>query len=256
MEKKANVMVASQLELSKITFSDVKTIAGGPKLIFLNMGNNPFYIQTPELDLPFDSELYNDGGKEGEGKININVSLKGFTEVAVVKDFHDKMCELDEIIKVKASENSVAWFKKAKMSQETVDSLYTNMIRVSKDPETGEPNGKFAPTFRFKVEMKNHDWKCRFFDENKVEIDLTENAVLDLIKMKTKVQALIKCTSVWIAGGKFGCSWKAEQIIVKREKTLDKFAFIDIDDKDDEPDGDQFVNSESDEEEEVVQGKK
>ena len=45
-----------------------------------------------------------------------------------------------------AKENSQAWFKKAKISEETISELYTLQIKVSVDPETGNLTGSDAPT--------------------------------------------------------------------------------------------------------------
>ena len=44
----------------------------------------------------------------------------------------------------------------------------------------------------------------------------------------------MKCNGIWIANGKFGCTWRAEQILVKiPEGGLDDFAII-TDDEDEE----------------------
>ena len=49
------------------------------------------------------------------------------------------LSQFDNLIKKKCIENSVAWHKKKEMSMETVESLYTTMVKVSTDPETGDP---------------------------------------------------------------------------------------------------------------------
>ena len=41
------------------------------------------------------------------------------------------------------------------MSMETVESLYTTMVKVSTDPpKQGNPMGKYPPQFRFKIAIR------------------------------------------------------------------------------------------------------
>ena len=48
------------------------------------------------------------------------------------------------------------------------------------------------------------------------------------------MSVLLKCNGIWIINGKFGCTWKAEQIKVKvPEKAISGYAFRDDDEDDD-----------------------
>ena len=263
---KSMALRPNEVDLSKITFSDVKSMSSGAKMVYVNMNGNSLYVQTPELDTPFDNVFYPDGSDE-QGKIPVNVSLRGFDEDKKVGDFHKMLSQFDNLIKKKCMENSVAWHKKKEMSMETVESLYTNMVKVSTDPETGEPNGKYPPQFRFKIAKRNNKWECRVFDETRTEL---ENPDMEsLLKRGAKIKALLKCTSVWLAGGKFGCSWKAEQLIVNTPKSLDDYAFRSDDEDEEEEETKETVEfvddsseeedeeeEEEEEEEEVVKPKK
>lgn len=252
MAQKSVAMRASEVDVSKLTFSDVKSMTSGAKMVYVNLNGGSLYVQTPELETPFDSVFYPDGS-DSQGKIPVNVSLRGFDQDKKTKEFHDLLQRMDTLIKEKCMENSVAWHKKPKMSMETVESLYTNMVKLSTDPETGEPNGKYPPQFRFKLSKRNDTWECRVFDETKTEIESPD--MESLLKRGSKIKALLKCTAIWIAGGKFGCSWKAEQLIVNTPKSLDDYAFR-SDDEDDEGDSEgktqevEFVEDSSEEEEE------
>jgi len=257
---KTMAMKPKEVQLDRLTFSDVRSLPSGAKMVYINLNNNSLYVQTPELETPFDSVFYPDGSDEN-GKIPVNVSLKGHDESEKIGEFHDMLNKFDELVKSKCIENSVAWLKNKKMSLDTVSQLYTDMVKVSVDPETGEPNGKYPPQFRFKVAKRNNKWECRFYDEHKTPLE--DIQVENLLKRGSKIKALLKCTGLWIAGGKFGCSWKAEQMIVNTPKTLDDYAFR-SDDEDDEGGEDrqatqvEFVedssdDDSSDEEEEVVE---
>ena len=72
----SSALKASQVDLSKITFSAPKTLDNGGKMLFLNYGGgiNPFYITLPEVEVPFDPMYFADN--DTSGKYNIKISLK------------------------------------------------------------------------------------------------------------------------------------------------------------------------------------
>ena len=47
--------------------------------------------------------------------------------------------------------------------------------------------------------------------------------LVNKLKKGSKVKLLIKCMGIWIASGKFGCTWRAEQMIVTTPESLDDF---------------------------------
>ena len=124
-----SVMLAKNFDISKIKFSSIRTLDNGGKMIFLNYGegSTPIFLQTPELELPFDPRYFDDS--KTSGKYSISPSLKGIETNKPVKDFHDKMCEFDEFLKDAAVKNSLAWFKKSKISKEAIESLYTPHVK-------------------------------------------------------------------------------------------------------------------------------
>ncbi len=235
-----SVMHANKFDISNVKLSTVKSLDNGGKMLFLNYGDGiaPIYIQTPELDIPFDPSYFADNDKSG--KYQIKVSMKDMDNNKSLKEFHDKMCEFDQFLKDKAMENRVPWFKNAKMKMDTVESLYTHQVKVSVDAETGEPNGKYPPSFGFKVVKKDGKVLCKIYDNQKKVYDVnneTEDPIsIENVLMKgSKVKAVLKCNGIWLANGKFGCTWRAEQIKVKvPEGGLQDFAILSDSDDEDE----------------------
>ena len=230
--------------------------------MYLNYGASlgHIYLQTPEVSLPFDPKYFADN--ENSGKFSIQVSMKDMEDNPSLQQFHDKLCELDTFLKEKAMENSVPWFKNKKMSMETIESLYTPQIKVSVDPETGEPNGKYPPRFGFKVVKKDGDIQCSVYDNQKTVFDINGKTdepvnITNVLMKGSSVKVVLKCNGVWIANGKFGCTWRAEQIRVKvPEGGLQEFAILsDSDDEGDTVEQDNPTNliEDSDEEEVTVQ---
>ena len=237
-------MKASNVVLSKITLSTPKTLDNGGKMIFLNYdgGMSPLFLQTPEVEIPFDPSYYSDS--DTSGKYQIKFSLKNMEDNPDIKAFHDKIQSLDELLKQKAIDNSVPWFKKKTMTIDTIDSLYSPMIKVSIDAETGEPNGKYPPSFGFKVVKKDNKVLCTLYDKQKNVFDVNKETdspvdILNVLRKGSKIKAVLKCNGVWLANGKFGCTWRAEQVRATiPEGGLKDFAIQ----TDSEDEGDEVVN--------------
>ena len=158
-------------------------------------------------------------------------------------DFHTWATSMDDMLLKKAGENSQAWFRKAKLSDETLKELYTPMVKVSVDPETGEPNGKYPDSFAFKINKRDGKFKdFSIYDATKKVFDIegTTDDPTDITKLIVKgalIKVVLKCNGIWVANGKFGCTWKAEQVRVKvPEGGLKEFAIMS--DSDDEGDDD------------------
>ena len=245
----SNAMKPCDIDFSKISFSAPKSLDNGGKMIYLNYGGgiNPLYVKVPEGTLPFDPNYFPDDGiddpdKSATGKYSLTMSVKTEDNKSM-KSFHDVFVALDEHIMTAAKENSQAWFKKAKISEETIRELYTRQIKVSVDSETGEPNGMFPPKFSYKAvkrdgkflpkEFMVYDKEKTIFDVNKTTDTPVEFS--NVVMKGASVKTVIKCNGIWVANGKFGCTWRAEQICVKvPEGGLRDFAILSDSEEEDE----------------------
>jgi len=235
-------MKSKNVDVEKVKFSPPKMNDNGGKMIYINYNNDGLYLQTPLFELPFDSGTFYED-KPGCGKYQIRVSLKGHEEDGPVKEFHDMMVSFDNMVKEYSKKNSLQWFKKKNMSMETISELYNPTIRVSTDKDTGEPDGKYPPSFTCKIQKWDNKINCRCFDADKNEFninDANKDDFKDLEKMfgrGTKVKMILKCKFIWIASGKFGCSWGVEHCGITPAPTFDNYAFLD--DSDEEGGGSQ-----------------
>ena len=255
-------MKPENIDISKVSFSAPRTLDNGGKMLFLNYdgGANPVYMQTPEVELPFDPSYFADS--ETSGKYSIKVSLKNLDSNPKMNSLHTFLTDLDEYLISKAQENSQAWFKKPKLSVDTIKELYTPMVKVHVDPDSGEPTGKYPDQFGFKVVKKNDKFeKFSMYNEQKETFDIdkvTDNPVdiTNVLMKGAQVKVVLKCNGIWIANGKFGCTWRAEQIRVKvPEGGLEDFAIMsdsedEEDDSSSETNGTGMIEDSSEEEEE------
>ena len=90
----ASAMKCSQIDVSKITFSTPKKLDNGGQMLWMNYNNGMMYMQTPELEIPFDTSFYSDN--DHTGKYQVKVSMKGMDDNKSLKEFHDKVLEMDK----------------------------------------------------------------------------------------------------------------------------------------------------------------
>jgi len=248
-------ILSKDFDASKVNFTYAKVMGSGAKLFFLDYGGKPLFIQSPEMSLTFDPQVFEDGP---DAKYNIKSSLT--LSNAQCKEFYEKMQSFDDRLKALGKENSQEWFKKKNVSDDVIDSMFSSTVREHIDQESGEPSGRYPPTFGFKVKKRDNKIMCRCFDEDRKEIDLNDKdaenhmPIDKVLKKNTSVKGLFKCDFVWHSPGKFGCSWSAQQLKVKIPKGFDEFAFVEDDEEEVERlSNAAFVESEEEEEEEVVE---
>ena len=228
-------MKPEEVVVEQLTLSKLKKLDNGATTMHVNYGDSgsSLFVLSPEVDLPFDGKFWADGASDTTGKWAIKANLKG----EKCEPFIRKLREMDEFLKNKALDNSMAWFKKRNLSSETIDTLYTPMLKESLDPNTGEPDGKWPPSFTFKIVKRDSDVLCKIYKEKSEEFNITDKSkddyveVNDLVKKGTKVRLLLRCNGVWLANGKFGCTWRAVQMKVKPVATFDEYAFEDDEDE-------------------------
>jgi hypothetical protein len=227
---------ASAVDMSKVKYSKVNCLPSGAKTLYVNHGDgiSPLFVQSPELTVPFDTgTFYPDN--DGSGKYAIKVSMDNIESNPQMKEFHDMLVKMDEQILQDGISNSLAWFKKKNPNEDVIRELYTPMVKVSRDSETGEPNGKWAPSFAFKIVKRDHKVLCDVYDSDKKAITTSGEGAVDLeqmFKKGTKLKMILKCNGLWIASGKFGCTWRAEQIKIDAPAGFSGYAFEDSDDED------------------------
>lgn len=228
-------MKPQEFDPSNIEFTKFKKLDNGANVMYLNYNSKPIHLTTPELELPFDTNFWADTNSKGDetGKWAVRCNINKTKEN---QGLIDSLKQMDDIIMKKAVENSVEWFRKKHLSMEAVEALYNPQIKEDLDPETGEPTGKYPPSFNFKVIKREGQVTCKIFSDGKKEVNVNNSDQEDyvdmnnLLKKGSKVKLLIRCNGLWSANGKFGCTWRAEQLKVKVSENFDECVFDDSDD--------------------------
>ena len=187
----------------------------GAKMAYLNYGGprNTLVLQTPSLPSPFGLSMFD---KSGPPKYSVDLAMRGYQgENAKVKAFYDALSALDEHMIDLGVKNSKLWFK-SEMKRELVTAFYTPCVRFGKDKDGNQTS--YPPTLKIKLvrNREGTDFECQFYDQNSKgdphAQPLKGVPIEEMLVRKVEATALIQCTSVWFAGGKFGLSWKAVQM--------------------------------------------
>ncbi len=207
------IVQPSAFSVSKVSISQPKVLESGGKMAYLNYGDaRSLVIQTPSLPSPFGLSVFD---KAGPPKYSIDLAFRGYQENPKVKSFYNALHALDEFMIDQGVKNSKLWFK-SDMKRDVVEAFYTPCVKFGKDKEGNTTS--YPPNL--KVQLKRNrdgtEFECQFYD-HKSKSDPHAQAIKgvpieELLVKKVEVTALIQCTGVWFAGGKFGCSWKAVQV--------------------------------------------
>ena len=217
-------ILSKDLELDKITYKPPKDLTNGGRVVYMNYTNGnsdgPITLQTANMLCPF-------GLKDWEGNQNytLDLSFKGYEDDPKIKAFYDKITDLDEKLLEDCVTNGTTWLKKPIKNKEVASIVYTKQVKFAKD-KNGVINDRYPPTFKLKVPFKDGKFVPDVYDVSKNLIDLNT--------VETKgatIVAIIQCLGLWVAGGKYGCSWKIlhMRIVPPVGKA---FAFLDLEDDD------------------------
>jgi Protein of unknown function (DUF2738). len=220
-----NIVKPKHFDAKQIKLSEPKVNNYGGKMVFLNYieDKQPLIIQTPVLRMPYDmSEFRQDNApEEADSKYTISLALDNIDSNEQIRVFHDKLTGLDKELISQGVKNTQAWFKK-KHKKSVIEAFYTPVVKPYIDRETGEVSDKYPPTIKLKLPRKNKKFTSEVYNDDREQVELTSN----LVKKGSKVQALMRCSSVWFAGGKFGTSWTVVQMKVTPSKSLSGYSFL------------------------------
>lgn len=238
-----NVLLAKNFDTEKLKYSELKIMKSGAKSVYINYNGNKVNLQTPVLNLPYgvnDNMQFikkDDNRKEEERKYDVTASFKGMDENAKIKQFHDKMKELEQKIIDDAFKNRLVWLKNNYGgNKEVVANMFTPIVKHDKDKQTGEYANKYPPTFKAKIPYNSQENKFEFdcYDMDDNEINFNDI----MLNLKGgKAQFIIQLSGIWFSAGMFGCSWKIVSAKFQQINTS-KLTFVQDSDDDNVAEGD------------------
>lgn len=235
-----SVVLTKEFNAKNLTYSELKVLPNGiAKTVNIKYNDDRLVLQTPEMYVPYDvNENVDDKGVK---KYDINLSFRGYDTNPQLKRFFDVIQQIEDKIITDAVGNSLTWFKKKYTSKDVVAALFSSSIRMDKDKETGEVLNRYPPTMKVRVPYENKTSRFNFMALNGDDEDVDFGEIRADMK-GGKARLLIQFGGIWIAGGKFGCTWrifqgkftplkKARGVVAFRQESDDEDAAVETESK-------------------------
>lgn len=218
MASQDNIIVPSEFDVTQLSYGDVKKLDSGGKFLYLSHKNSPLVMQTCECIAPFGINSYsNEDGKAPA--YSIDFSFKNMEQRESLKKLYEVFDSIDKSNIDKGIEHSSDWLNKKKSNRDVIEALYTPMIRRPNDE-------KYSATFKVKLQQKDGMFTADVFNEKGEMVNLKN--YLDGQTKGARCTAIIQCTGVWIAGGKFGSTWKLVQMKMVTNKKISGYCIRDV----------------------------
>ena len=243
-----SIIKATNLDLNKVSFSDVKTDNHGRKMVYVNYNGGKILVQTPKMYVPngikrwrkkdavdnkddsFEMEL-SFGGEDKEDKNSIEI-----------KEFHNRLDKFDSLVKNEIMSKSKEWLGKPKVSMETIeDAYYAPSVRIptdkdgnvldypsrvrakldrERDGDSDNFTGRFLSNKRFKTPVL-------MFDESKNQIDMNESNFEMVVPKGSQVICVLELVYLSITT-KVSAKWKLVQAkVYKNQQSITGYAMLD-----------------------------
>ena len=194
-------------------------------IVYLSYNGGKLRVQAPRMPVPFDS-----GDFQGNGKFKLNLDFKNRATSPKLNAYYDMLRAIDDYVIDQGVKNAANWLGLRGVSRETVSALYTKSIRVSKDKQGNDR----APVQSVAIK-KNYNtgaFDAVMYDDQDRKIEGV--TPMEVLRRGAEVTCILDATSIWVAGGKFGISWKLHQARVDQaaETSSSAPAFVDDDDED------------------------
>lgn len=222
------IKTPSDITCSKLEVGPMKVLDSGAKSINLRYEGRNLMVETPSLKLPYGVNVFD---KNGPPKYSVDFSFGGADEDEKTRELQDFFEAFDEHMIDVGVEKAKEWFKMAGASREVVKAFYTPMVKISRDA-AGNPK-PYPPTFkvsvrprRLKPGQKESDLPAASDALGRFETDFyngcakplvafpKEQSISEVVVKRSQVTAIIQCTGIWVAPGKYGTTWKAVQVRV------------------------------------------
>jgi len=239
---------ASGLDLSKVTFSDVKTDTHGRKMVYINLSGGKIMVQTPKMYAPNGIKRWRkkDALDNKDDKFEMELSFYGENgtdkNAQEIREFKEKWEAFDTLIKTKVVEKAKEWLGMPKLDMNTLESvMYTPMVKIPKDKEgnelpypsrvrakidrevdaSGNPSGRFLSNKKFKTEVL-------LFDESKERIDLNEDNAEMAVPKGCQVVSILELVYLSLSKTTISTKWKLVQAkVFKNQESITGYAMLD-----------------------------
>lgn len=212
MSSNCFAMLSSEVDLKKVSFSEkvhVNSNNNGRTIYaaYSDPNYNGIIIETPWMKLPYGISVWSNDGN-GPDRHSLNMSFASeYSKPHEISHFKDFIQNLDEYFIDQFHKNSAKWKLKQYTNVDVVRELYTTMYKISRDKDGNVD--KYPATFKLNLPHKDNEYTFPVVDARCNPLTLTKAN-----STGAHAKAIIKCVGMWLAGGKFGCTWRLMNLMV------------------------------------------
>jgi hypothetical protein len=199
MSKATEMIVkAKHLNADDVTYKTATVDSRGGKKVQIRLKGQPLVISAPMMF----TWGVNERVDENSGRVSYDANLVFESDKSSsVAAFCKNMKGLQEKLLNDAVKNSKEWFGKSKMSKEVAEAMMYKLPFWE---------GKFN------VELYDTQSKPTFLPtKDGCEGPQGNKTPVDLVPSRSYIKGLIACNGLWMAGGRFGVTWKLVQAQVR-----------------------------------------
>lgn len=242
------VIKATDLDLSKLTFSEVKTDNNGRKMVFVNLNGGKVIVQTPKMYVPNGIKRWRkkDAVDNKDDSFEMEMSFGGEDKqdknAQAIKTFHEKMSGFDDLVKNHIKDHSKELLGKPKVTMELIENAFhTPVVRLAMDKEGNVLDYPSRVRVKLDRERSGDDFTGRFlsckrppteilmYDQNKSQLPMDENNFETVVPKNSQVVAVLELVYLTITT-KVSAKWKLVQAKVERNQTnITGYAMLDDD---------------------------
>ena len=206
------------LDLSALSFEEAGS--QGKRRLIIKQGEARLALKLKGLRAPFGLGLF----KNADGTFNYSLNLSVETE----SELHKVLKDVEKRVVEEVGKNAELLGKKKKLSAEVLASLFTPVLKES---------AGYEPTLKLKLPRDKESDKYEFglFGRGGERLCAEEVLKKGRDGQGARFSACITCTGVWFNGGKFGVTWRVDQLLLaapapppaRNRPALDVYQFSD-----------------------------
>ena len=247
MSASDSIIKAKHFDSSSVTYRAPLVNKRGGKSVQCQVNGAPIVLQFP-LMLTWG---VNERVDEQSGRVSYDMALQFENgKSPSIEKFQSNLEAFQNKILDDAVVNSKEWFGKSKLSKEVAEAMMYPILKHPKKKDgSGEPDYDRSPTLKLKIPFWDGKYNIELYDmtgkpayipqdtarKMGIEAPQGSRSPTDLVPKASHVKGLLACTGIWMAGGRFGVTWKLVQACVSPPVRLVGSGMCHIaDDSDDE----------------------
>jgi hypothetical protein len=205
----------SNIDINKVSFSDVRANKAGGKSISIRYNNVPLQIRLPKLT--YSGGMKSKVNKQGITEYSLKFFLKGCdpnakerapAELGEMATIYNFLFDLRQKVFEHALKNSVKIWNKTR-TEEGLQENYNLFLKPSVKLVDGQwtPDNKYPPSLTMKVPIYNNEISMSVANAQGKPVEITLDNMMSHFP-KYVGASIVVTPNIYVSGNSFGVSWK------------------------------------------------